>query len=78
MNLNGTERLVEMDWKNYEKDRSSFGTVLKIWHENTWGEAAFLESLKAAIIFQRFPCTLRKLILQENLWRYIQKYSFLV
>ena len=28
LNLNGTEWLVEIDWKNFENDRKSFGTVL--------------------------------------------------
>ena len=44
MNLNGTEWLVEMDWKNFEKDQKSFGTFLKIWQKNACGKAAFLES----------------------------------
>ena len=26
-----TEYLVTTNWKNFEKDRKSFGTVLKIW-----------------------------------------------
>ena len=43
MNLNGKEQLVERDWKNFEKDRKSFGTALKIWQRNTCGRAAFLE-----------------------------------
>ena len=35
---------------------------------------ALLETLQDAIIFQRFPCNLRKcLILQENFCRHIQK-----
>ena len=34
MNLNGTEILVEMDQKNFEKDQKSLGTVLKIWQKN--------------------------------------------
>ena len=55
MKLNGTERLVEMDWKNFEKDRKSFGTILKIWQKITCGRAAFLETLQVAIIFKGFP-----------------------
>ena len=62
MHLNGTEWLVEMNWKNVEKDWKPFGTVLKIQQKN----AVFLETLQAAIIFQRFPCILRKLIVQEK------------
>ena len=34
MNLNGTEWLVEVDWKNFENDRKSFGTGLKTWQKN--------------------------------------------
>ena len=52
--------VLEMDWKNFEKDRKPFGTVLKIYQYNTCRLAAFLETLHAAIIFRRFPCILRK------------------
>ena len=65
-----------MDWKNFEKDKKYFRTVLKIWPKNTCERAAFLETLQAAIILQRFPCILRKLILQEKFCRHIQKYAF--
>ena len=41
-----------MDWKNFENDQKSFGTVFKLWQKNICGRAAFLQ---AAIIFQRFP-----------------------
>ena len=51
MNLNSTERLAEINWKNFEKDQKFFGTVLKIWQKNTCGIAVFLETLHAAIIF---------------------------
>ena len=44
MNLNGTEWLVEKDWKNFEKNRKSFGTVFNILQKNTC-ERAFLETL---------------------------------
>ena len=58
--------VLEMDWKNFEKDRKSFGIVLKIWQNSTCRLAAFLETLHAAMILRRFPCILRKqLILQE-------------
>ena len=50
---------------------------VKKWQKNTCGRVVFLEMLQAAIIFQRFPC-IRKLILQENFRRHIQKYVFLV
>ena len=43
MNLNGTQWLVEMDLKNFEKDRKFFGTVLKIWQKNNCGRTVFLE-----------------------------------
>ena len=33
-----------MDWKNFEKDRKLFGTVLKIWQKNSCGRAEFLET----------------------------------
>ena len=46
---------MEMVQKNFEKDWKSFGTVLKIWQKNTCGRAEILETLHAAIIFQRFP-----------------------
>ena len=36
MNLNGTEILVEMDRKNFEKDQKSVDTVLKIWQKNSY------------------------------------------
>ena len=52
---------LEMDWKNFEKDRKSFGIVLKMWQNNTSRLAAFLETLHAAIIFRRFPCILSKM-----------------
>ena len=61
------EWLVEMNRKNFEKDKK--------WQKNTCGRAAFLEMLRTAIIVQRFPC-MEKLILQENVRRHIQKYSF--
>ena len=35
------ERLAEMDWKNFEKDRKAFGTVLKRWQKNTCGKQQF-------------------------------------
>ena len=43
MNLNGTEGLIQMDWKNVEKNRKSFGTVLKTCQKYTSGRAAFLD-----------------------------------
>ena len=36
--------VLEMDWKNFEKDRKSFGIVLKIWQNSTCRLAAFLET----------------------------------
>ena len=33
-----------MEGKNFENDRKSFDTVLKIWQKNTCGRAAFLET----------------------------------
>ena len=52
MNLNGTEWLVEMDWKkrSSKKDRNFFWIVLKAWQKKTCGRAAFLETLHAAIL----------------------------
>ena len=67
--MNGTERFGEMDWKNFEKDWKFFGTVLKVWQKNTCGRAAFLETLQTAIVFQMFSYILRKLILQEMIYR---------
>ena len=54
MNLNGTEWLVEIDWKNFAKHRKSFGTVLKLCQKTTRGRAAFSETLQTAIVFQRY------------------------
>ena len=31
VNLNSTEGLAEMDWKNFEKDEKFFGAALKTW-----------------------------------------------
>ena len=59
MNFNGIERRVK-NGKNSEKDRKFFGNVLKIWGKNTCEIVAFLETLHAAIIFQRVPYVLRK------------------
>ena len=61
--------LAEMDWKNFKK--------IEMWQKNTCGKAAVLEMLQGAIIFQIFPC-IRKLVLQENFLRHIQKYVFFV
>ena len=78
MKLNDTESLIEMEWKNFERERKSFGTVLKIWQKNTCGRAAFLETSQAGIIFQKFPCILRKwVILQGTFHRHIQQMHFL-
>ena len=44
--------LIEMNRKHFEKDRKSFGTVLKIWLVSTCGRAAFLETLQLAVIFK--------------------------
>ena len=39
-----------MDWKNFEKDRKSFGTVIwhynmaEMWQKNTCGRATFLKT----------------------------------
>ena len=60
INLNGTEWLVEKDWKNFERDQKVFGTVLKIWQKNTCVIAAYLGRLHAPI---RFPCILRKCVI---------------
>ena len=46
-NLNGTESLVEMNWKNFEKVKKNFRTVLKIDQKITCG---FIETLQAEII----------------------------
>ena len=69
MNLNGTRVTC---WRTGKTLKGS-----KKWQKNTCGRAAFLEMLQAAITFQRFPC-IRKLILQENFRRHIQKYVFFV
>ena len=74
MNLNGTEWLVEINWKNFEKNRKSFGTVFNIWQKNNC-ERAFLEILDCNN-FQRFPSILKKLIFQEKFHRHIQKCAF--
>ena len=39
------KRPIAVDWKNFEKDQNSFGTVLKIWQKNDCKRAAFLETL---------------------------------
>ena len=36
--------MVLSDWKNFENDWKSLGTVLKIWPKNTRGRTAFLET----------------------------------
>ena len=66
MNLNGTEWLAEIDWKNFEKDRKSFGAIFKLWQKNNCGRAVFLEMLQAEILFQRLPCILRELVFQKK------------
>ena len=71
MNLNGTEWLVEKDWKNFEKNRKSFGTVFNILQKNTC-ERAFLETLDC----NNFSKVSQKLIFQEKFCRHIQKYAF--
>ena len=58
MNLNGTDWLVEIDWKNLEKYQKCFGTAL-MWQKNTCGRAAYLETLQTAIISQSFCCISR-------------------
>ena len=64
--------------ENFENHLNLFGTVLKIWHKNSSGRTAFLETLQAEIKFQRFFYILRKwLILQEKFSRLIQKYAYL-
>ena len=75
MNLDSIERLIEIDWKSFAKDRKSFGTVLKIWQKDIWKEQHFQKRFsKRFLIFQRFPCNLKKcLILQEIFCRHIQK-----
>ena len=69
----------EFEW--YQTDLLKWtGKTLKrieIWQKNTCGKAAVLEMLQGAIIFQIFPC-IRKLVLQENFLRHIQKYVFFV
>lgn len=67
-----------MEWKKFEKDQKSFGSVVKIWQKNTCGKGALLETLQAAIIFQSFPWILRCLILQEKFCTHIQKYASFV
>ena len=49
--------IVEIKWKNFKKDRKSFGTDnIKIWQKNTSGGSAFLEILQAeSSIFKGFP-----------------------
>ena len=44
----------------------SFGTVLKIWQKNNCGRAGILETLQAEIIFQRFLCILKILIVKKS------------
>ena len=71
--------VLEMDQKNFEKDRKSFGTALKIWQNNTCRLAAFLEILHAAMILRRFPCILRKqLILQELILQTFRNIHFYI
>ena len=65
-----------MNQKHFEKDRKSFGTVLKIWLVITCGRTAFLETLQLVIIFQRFPGVLRKwLIFADILQTYSEKHK---
>ena len=71
--------VLEIDQKNFEKDRKSFGTALKIWQNNTCRLAAFLEILHAAMILRRFPCILRKqLILQELILQTFRNIHFYI
>ena len=44
--------------------------------KNTRRRAAFLETLQAAIIFQRFPQILRKWLIFYTIYIHIQKYAF--
>ena len=46
--------------------------------KNTRRRAAFLETLQAAIIFQRFPQILRKWLIFYRIYIHIQKYAFFV
>ena len=67
-----------MNWKKFEMGQNIFGTVLKIWQQNSCGTAAFLETLHPAINFQKFLCSLGKwLTLLERFCRLIQRASFL-
>ena len=69
MNLNGTEWLVEKDWKTFKKDKKNFGNVLKIWQRNTCGIAAFLKNVtrcnnfsNVSLYFEKIVDTLRKVL----------------
>ena len=56
MNFARTKWLVEIKWKNFKKDRKSFGTDFKIWQKSTSGGSAFSEILQAASsFFKGFP-----------------------
>ena len=52
MKLNGTDWLIEIDWKKGSLKRVEIflENFLKVWQEKTCGRAAFLETLQAAII----------------------------
>ena len=66
-----------MNWKKFEMGQNIFGTVLKIWQQNTCGTAAFLETLHPAINFQKFLCSLGNwLTLLETFCRLIQRAAF--
>ena len=69
----------EFEWYQSDLLKWTEKTLKRIekWQKNTCERAAFLEMLQAAIIFQRFPC-IRKLILQDNFRKNIQKYTFSV
>ena len=54
MNLNGTESLIEMDWKNLEKDWKCFDIALKIWQKNTCGRTVILGRYRQQSFFKHF------------------------
>ena len=70
MNVNRTEWLIEMDWKNRSLNIIEIFLELFLKHgrKKTCGRVAFLEMLQTSII--------SLLILQKHSCRYIQKYTF--
>ena len=73
VSLNSTEWLVAMDWKNFEKDQRSFGTVLKTQQKKYLWKSSIFRNVAGGYILSKLSLYFKKMVSFTR--KFLQKYS---